>query len=207
MQLLIDSDVFCKFAVCGILSDVSAMLGATRGTCWRLPDLGYILTNRKSRHYRDLGPQLAAVAADVAKDYQSLPLGDPAMLSLFTGVKGIDPGEVRLFAAAASSADALILTGDKRAITALGQVRADVRGRLYGKIVPQDAALLRLCEREGFERIVARVHPHAVCDGTMRLCFPRAKCDPRECLSSYVRGLTESTDEALIHRDYARGVT
>ncbi len=204
MQLLIDSDVFCKFAICGVLDDVVAMLGRTRADCRRLEQLGHILQNPKAKLYKQLGAQHAAVAADAAKHYKSLPLIDPRLLELFQNYDGIDPGEVQLFAATAAAPDTLLLTGDKRAIKALRGVPEHVRARLAGKLVPQDAALLKLCERHGIERIVEHVHPCNGCDGTMRICFPRARCDPRECLESFARELGRSTDPAVIHPGFMR---
>src|SRR5688572_31331079 len=53
MRLLIDSDAFCKLAICELLDDAAAVLGASSAECGRLPALAFML--RKGNLRRKLG--------------------------------------------------------------------------------------------------------------------------------------------------------
>jgi len=51
MKLLVDTDVFCKLAVCGLLPKAVDLLGADLTECGRLPALQYMLKKGRLRTF------------------------------------------------------------------------------------------------------------------------------------------------------------
>ena len=56
MQLLIDTDAFCKLAIGGVINDSVRLLDADLATCGRLPALPYML--QRGRLRARYGPEL-----------------------------------------------------------------------------------------------------------------------------------------------------
>lgn len=111
---------------------------------------------------------------------------------LLTGKDGIDVGEVQLFALTASDT-LLLMSGDKRALRAVGKEQAMV-AVLAGKVVCLEAMLLALCLKLGREFIRAAVNRHAGLDQVFTICFSPGTAIPEDCLRSYLRDL-----QAAVH--------
>src|SRR4029450_9230853 len=118
MRVLLDSDIFCKVGVAGLVSELPRLFGVPPTDLRILASLRYVL--RDGSLSRPLDPGHAQLLRAVAA---SLPvLEDPpvAALSRFTGITDIDPGEA-LMLASAWETDDLFLTGDKRALGAVAR--------------------------------------------------------------------------------------
>lgn len=131
MQLLIDSDAFCKLGSCGLLQEVIENLGSSFSECRILPALPHML--KKGSLRRKYGPEISDVLILLAKRIPFLTQPTEDLLNQLIQINDIDPGEALIFAAAMEQ-EVYILTADKRALTALKDIphfQMDYRGEFY----------------------------------------------------------------------------
>jgi hypothetical protein len=125
------------------------------------------------------------------------PSASTAWLDQLAGIADIDPGEALLLASAAEHSLKLI-TGDKRALTAVARVH-QFPPALSGRIVCFEAAMLLLCERLGDDRVRTEVAPLiAVDDITLKICFSESNPHPREGLRSYMDDLSRGVHPIVL---------
>ena len=105
-------------------------------------------------------------------------------------IEGIDPGEALLFALAAETEGAVVVTGDKRACAALAAATPSLERELGGKLLVLEPALALLLEVAGFTALVqalAQVREH---NATLRVLLPQGEATPegtfRAGLDSYL---------------------
>lgn len=181
MQLLIDTDAFCKVGLAGLLDHTATLFGTTLPQCRRLDALPHMLRRGKlRRHY---GPDCADSLIAIAKAIPAAPTPNDRWLNLFAEVDQIDVGEARLLALAAATRS-LIVTGDKRALRPIGKL-PPAREALARRIVTIEALLLALAEHIGPTELAARVTPVARIDTMFQACFSPSTTDPRPALISY----------------------
>ncbi|MBL9039089.1 MAG: hypothetical protein JNG84_11275 [Archangium sp.] len=185
MRLLVDTDAFCKLAAVGLLEEAAKLLGGTLSEVERLAALPHMLRGSKKLR-KHLGDALADELVPIAMERVAASAPPTDTATLLVGVENIDVGEVELFASAAS-ADALLVSGDKRALNAVARV-VHVVPRLSGKIVCLEAMLFALCDSVGVEQLRSRVSSRAYLDKVFQICFSPGSA-PKECLGSYLRDL------------------
>jgi len=105
-------------------------------------------------------------------------------LSVLAGEPGIDPGEAQLLAIAAGE-DAVLLSGDKRAIRVVARL-AGFADLLHYKICGLEAAALGLCLEIGVNRTRAAMARTGKLDTMLAVCFSAANPSPMNCLKSYI---------------------
>lgn len=194
MRLLADTDAFCKLAAVGLLDEAARALGANRAEVERLAALPYML--RKGKKLRkQFGEAVADQLATMADAQPIAPAAPTESAALLTGIDNIDVGEVQLFALAAS-ADLLLISGDKRAVTAIAGVAALVPS-LNGKIVCLEALLHALCHSLGAENVRTAIAPRAHVEKVFQICFSTGS-NPLECLGSYLRDLQRKVFPLLL---------
>jgi hypothetical protein len=180
-RLLVDSDLFCKLGIAGLLEPAIAIFGITVGDCGCLPALQHMLRRGKLRKtFGDTNcdtllptAERMAVALNPAAEW----------LDKLRGVDRIDIGEAQLFATVAEHG-IVIMTGDKRALSAVGQVRGYPE-KLAGRIATLEAILLSLCGRLGDDAVRTAVEPLMTIDRTIQICFSVDNGDSRGALRSY----------------------
>ena len=185
MRLLLDSDVFCKLSIGGVLVDAVSVLGGDLSDCRRLPALPHML--RKGSLRRAYGQEACDAVIPVAERISAIEPPDISWLDKLTQIPAIDAGEAQLFAAVAETGG-FIATGDKRALRALREI-AGFPEALAGRVVVCEAILLVLCEHLGTEIVRQRMQPILASDTVIRICFSPGNSDPRSCLVSYYRNL------------------
>lgn len=185
MKLLVDTDIFCKLAIAGILADAMRAFGSEIGECARLAALPYMLSRGRLRTCYT--PAVCDELVVIARTMR--PLKDPGgeLLDVFTRNGDIDPGEAQLFAAAVGH-DVLVLTGDKRAVRAVAKI-GQVGGSLGGRIVAFEAVLLALVNVLGVDVVRERVQVIRDYDHVVRVCMSPENANPVEALTSYYRHL------------------
>src|SRR5208283_4355478 len=119
MQLLIDSDAFCKLGVSGLLEEAIESLGFKQAECRILPALPRML--KKGTLHRKYGPTLSEALILLASRFTFLTLPTETFLDKLVQINGIDSGEALIFAAAVEQ-QSHILTADKRALLALKDI-------------------------------------------------------------------------------------
>lgn len=185
MKVLIDTDAFCKLALAGLLTDAVATLGARLADCARLPALPHMLRRGgvPKRYGQANCESLQGVAAAIA----SLQPVASTWLDRFLPVPGIDPGEAQLFSTATDE-KLFVLSGDKRALRAIGTVEGAVDA-LAGLVVTVEAVLIALHGSIGGDALRRRVAELRPFDTTVGICFSDSNADPLSALWSYYRSL------------------
>jgi hypothetical protein len=180
-RLLVDSDIFCKLGMAGILDAAFSILGVTAGEAACLPALQHMLRRGKLRktfgdaNCDGLIPKATAMAT--AMDASS------EWLDRLVGIDRIDIGEAQLFAMAATSGS-ILMTGDKRALGAVSKVTG-FPDHVRARFVTLEAILLALCCHHGDDAICAAVKPLMGSDRMVQICFSAADRDFRGALRSY----------------------
>jgi hypothetical protein len=185
MQLLIDSDAFCKLGIAGLLGDVPCLFGMDLRNCRRLPALPHML--RRGRIRRLYGTASCDALLSTVETVAAISSPSDQWLDRLAHIPAMDPGEALLFASAAESGH-LVLTGDKRAILALKEAPGFPE-TLSGRIVVLEAVLLGLCDLHGPELIRQRVEPLAASDTVIEVCFSSGNPDPPGAILSYFTAL------------------
>lgn len=181
MNLLVDTDAFCKLGVAGLLEDAAGIFGARLPDCGRLPALPSML--RRGNLVNRYGRNACGALIPHAEAMPIFRKPGAAALDPLTAIDAIDPGEAQLFAAAAEFG-LPVLSGDKRAMRALKHA-PEIHAPLAGRVVTLEAVLLKLCERLGLEDVRRRVGPLAAHDRAVGACFSPGNPDPRDGLRSY----------------------
>src|SRR5437763_863900 len=95
MNLLIDTDAFCKLGIAGRWSDSTKRpLAANTAECGRLPGLEYRL--RKGALRKRYGEMVCAELIPIAQPMQVMPAVDNSWLEKLAPIDEIDPGEVQI---------------------------------------------------------------------------------------------------------------
>lgn len=185
MKLLVDTDVFCKLGIAGLLADAASLFDVSLEECGRLPALPFML--RKGRLRKLFGDSACDALIPAANSMPVMPEPNVTWLEKLTSIEEIDPGEVQIFAIAGESG-LLFWSGDKRALRALKGIENFI-SPLEGKVVVLEGIMLALCARFGQEKIRQRVAPLAVVDRMVDVCFSSGNPDPSNALLSYYEAL------------------
>lgn len=194
MKLLVDTDVFCKLAVSGLLLKAVDLLGADLTECGRLPALQYMLKKGGLRTF--YGPELCDNIMPIALKTPTVSQPSDVWLDKLTPVPAIDAGEAQIFAAGAENG-LLVMTGDKRALRALKDI-ADFPGALAGRIVVFEAILIALCDQFGSDEVRQYVQFLAASDKMVQICFSQGDSEPTEGLLSYYSELKVELDPIVL---------
>jgi hypothetical protein len=201
MKLLVDTDAFCKLAICGLLEDTVHLMDFNRSECGRLPALPYML--RRGRLRKRYGDENCELMLPVAENLPPAPKPGDVWLEKLVPVEAIDPGEAQLFAAAAQFG-IMVITGDKRALVALKNI-VGFPTALEGRIVTLEAALIALCNYIGPDEVRLCIQPSMESDQMIKICFSNPKSDPLECLCSYYNNLVSDVAPLVLWDPWSGG--
>lgn len=196
MRVLVDTDIFCKLGTAGLLTFALDELGVKEGECGRLPALPHML--RRGGLVRRYGEQRCASLIPLA---ESLPTVGPASdewLEPLLGMHNIDAGEAQLIAVAAENS-ALLLSGDKRALTAIAGVDKIVAA-LSGRVVVLESMLIALSRRLGQAELRRMLQPAIDGDTVLKVCFSPESTDALGGLESYLRDLEAKVAPLVLWR-------
>ncbi|MFN7942434.1 MAG: hypothetical protein U0X73_12620 [Thermoanaerobaculia bacterium] len=185
MKLLLDTDVFCKLQLAGLLDEAVGALAADLAECGRLAALPHML--RRGRLRKMHGAEACDALAEIAQALPVLPQPSDEWLDKLVPIEDVDVGEAQLFAAAAEFG-LVVVSGDKRALRALKDVDGFAPA-LAGRIVVLEAVLLALLDQTGTEALRERIGPIAAVDSVVRISFSSESEDPRVALVSYFESL------------------
>src|SRR5882724_2464134 len=139
MKALIDTDAFCKLGGCGLLDVVVRALGAELTETKRLAALPHML--RKGALARRLG-SLREPLQRLANGLDAAPEASATWLDrILAGANDLDPGEAQLLAVTADHPAVFLITGDKRAVLATGNVNG-LPQAISGRVVTVEASLI-----------------------------------------------------------------
>ncbi len=194
MRLLVDSDIFCKLGVAGLLGDALAIMGVDVADCGLLPALPHML--RRGRLPNLYGGASCLALLPMTAAAAPLPRVDAKWLDPLSGIQGIDPGDALLLGAAAQYSLVLV-TGDKRALAGVAGV-GGYAGALAGRVVVLEALLLALCHRLGLEETAKKVAVLEATDQLIRICFSPGNTDPQVALRSYYQALATEVEPLVL---------
>jgi len=187
MELLVDTDLFCKLGVANLFADALVYLRVREDECRRLPALTHML--RRGRLPKTFGAEACMALVPIAERIPVIGSPDAEWLDRLTPVDSIDPGEAQLFAMAAQQT-LIVLSGDKRALRAIKDVSGYAEA-LSGRVIVFEAILMLLCDRLGHSEIRSRLQPLTGKDTMVSVCFSEGNQDPVGALVSYYRNLAD----------------
>jgi len=188
-RLLVDTDVFVKLGIAGLLDQLYELFGVSIEACGRLPALPHML--RRGALPTLYGKEACERLVPIAESMGLAPVASTEWLARLAKVPQIDPGEAQLFASAVEH-ELIVVTGDKRSVIAASKVdgMADALG---GRVASIEAVLLASCQRLGREHVRNAVKPLVAVedrkDKMMRVCFSDGNPDPASALQSYISDL------------------
>lgn len=203
--LLIDTDMLVLLGGSETLSIVLDLLGFRMDQARRLAAATCQL--QRGRRFKDAYPapllqsafRTAGMIAPITEPPRDLELADR-----LARVSAIDPGEAQLFALLAEHPAYYLTSGDKRALTAVGQERelSGLRERIRGRIICLESILKLLVMKSGAAAIgaafeVLRRHKTL----SVLLSATQTK-DDQTCLQgidSYIKDLVTQTGHGFLH--------
>lgn len=159
MTVFVDSDAIIKLASWGLLDECVTVCSELKSGHVVLPTAKYQLGFAGKRPRAWPTPTAEAAARQFvtsANDPTSVPSCEFDFLS---EIPDVDAGEALLVAQAASTPNALLLTGDKRCLRALAASESaqGILHALQGRVICLEQALILLARRWGFENVRERV--------------------------------------------------
>ena len=198
-RLFVDNDVLIKLAHWGLLDQLAASFDLDRRHVSALASLQFRAIRRDSKLFKTL--ETADALAEYLSGTSEIPAGRPVDLSELQGVTNLDAGEVELIAACLSDPDALLISGDKRALIALAGLGPGVGERLDGRVICLEQLLRMIAGRAGCGAVIEGVLVHRDLDSAMRSVVSPLGCTDAHFLAgttSYVTDLRRQT-AGLLH--------
>jgi hypothetical protein len=203
-SLYVDVDAVAKLAHWQLLEHLPSLLGVAWSDCGTLGSV----VHRASRATEKADGKLFKSTEAAGRAMASVKLmGKPVepggvTMSSLQDIAGLDPGEAVLLSAVADEAGSRLLTGDKRAIRALAELDAGVRGPIAGRILVVEQIVLLAFDRFGLAWLRDRVCPFADIDKAIRVVMG-GRCDAsevavREALEAYIQELVGLCDPSLL---------
>lgn len=178
MKVFIDCDIAVKFAQWGLLTRlVTHLTKQGKADLYTVSTLKYrFKLSQPAKAAAMLGSREAVVQltsfVQTCKPHSSHKL---AIAEALAGVPAIDVGEAALFAAAASYDAALVDTGDKRALRAIGGLPMSnpARVALAGKLACLEQTVHYVVGRWGFDVVHKAIGTHTAADKSTHSCFAK----------------------------------
>lgn len=192
MKVFVDCDLAVKFAQWGLLSRLTTHLTKQgKADLYTVSTLKYRFKLAQPARAAAMLGSTAAVTqltsfVQTCKPHISHNLEIAEALS---GVPSIDVGEAALFAAAANYDAALVDTGDKKALRAIGGLAAThpAHAALHGKLACLEQTLQYVVNRWGFDIVNNAVVACAYADSSTNSCFAKGNhTDAVEALQARV---------------------
>lgn len=200
MELFLDNDIILKLSSANLLSEIENLFHASRSDIYILPTaFHYISKNPKIKI--KYGEDSINNALSQLKAYKGIPdsyIDENKVISL-DNIPYIDSGEKILFSLSPSTSEFLILTGDKKSITALNNSdsNSEIQNYLKTRIVFLERLILMLINSLGFpfvyERIVSSNFMGV--DKVIKICFNQLDSSYESvlnCLESYIASIEKS---------------
>jgi hypothetical protein len=202
----LDNDIIHKLVALNLFYDAIDALQVERSNLQVLPTawLWFQGQRRKARQYSDViwDASIAVVSGckQIQVDRDAGCLMENEYLSQFQN--DIHDGERELILATRSQPDFVLLTGDKVCMRALPQLKAEIYGRLAGRVICFEQVVLLLIRRLGFELVKERVVPMRECDKALWACFGSGDRATEENvvvnLEDYIEGLRREAPGLLV---------
>jgi hypothetical protein len=204
-SLLVDVDAMCKLAHWRLLELLPTITGIEPSACSTLASTRFralkSMEKPDGKLFRCADAAKAVMDAVDAFGYLSQP--DPALLTKFRDVAGIDAGEAVMLARLIEDHEARFLTGDKRALRAIATMDGMVRATIAERVVPVECIIKCVLDAYGIDELRARACTWKEIDKVVSIVLG-SRCDRvealvRDGLSSYIGELHGLCEPSLIH--------
>lgn len=201
-EAAIDNDVLIKAAAYDLLDPLAANAAAARGDICVLGAAPYVCRDAVVR--RKIAGNRAAIQTRLAAFFATVEAIEPTEAEVALAIEfeeaalkgslSLDSGESQLAAVLITRNLRTLVTGDKRAITALAKVVAgtDHAKQLEGRVCCFEQAMLQIAQAKGCVLMRTAVCAEPDIDRAIAICFScKAKapasvdCEP--CLQSYIK--------------------
>lgn len=203
MKLLLDVDAAVKLAHWGILQELPTLLNLQWDHCATLTSLRFRAQRSMEKPDGKLfhSAEAALVVVAICRELPVLP-ADTQLLGSLQDAPGVDAGEAVLLSALAASADARMLSGDKRCMRAVAELPAADRAGLAGKCIVVEQVILHALDVRGLQWLRERVCALRHIDKAIMIALG-SRCDApeasvREALRSYIREIEQACDPTLL---------
>ena len=200
VRLLIDNDVLLKAAHWGLLEYIPRIAGITWEEVAVLPQFPPRVKRADPKLFLDA---TIAVSLQTSLNCCSpLPDPDPVAISLLQGLQNLDAGEVLLIAVLAAHKDLLLMTGDKRALIALAELREKPAiSDCCGRCLCMEQLLRHALTMLGCPALVKHIRRYPRIDKAALTIFgsvgERLQDDAEEGLRSYIDALRAEAPTVL----------
>jgi hypothetical protein len=174
LKIFADNDIIIKLAALDLLEPFQTLFLNDNADFACLPSLAYQLSKRLP----EVNAQARAInfVSSCRKLNQTYlaELGiDLDCQDLLATCPGVDSGEAQLFLAALASPGAVVLTGDKRCLSALYQSSAAIPlvPKLQGRVLILEQLILHMIMTVGFDVVKRRLMNGVYCDTAIRTAF------------------------------------
>jgi hypothetical protein len=199
MIFLSDNDILFKLAYCDLLDEFLAYLNSPVESVTILSTCIYKMRGSLKtepivlERLEKFCDQVSVIADDQI---------DSTILDEIT-MTGADAGEAILAAKVVTTPDAILVTGDKRAIKAFSQLSdGTVKNSLSGRILCFEDLILGMIETYGFSVLSSKLMAGCTCDGVLRNAFGPGRSEEHalDCLRSYADELRTTCPALLTTR-------
>lgn len=198
-RLLVDNDVLIKLAHWGLLERLAPSLGAEASQVAALESLQFRARRADKKLFSST--EVARSLADFLGHTSSLPVADLAEIAQLQGIVGLDAGEVALVAACLSDSEALLITGDKRAIGALfTSCPPEITERLCGRVICLEQLMVLMADQGPSSAVIEGIMRCREIDTAVRAVVGPSGCHEssfREGMGAYICDLRRSTGPLL----------
>lgn len=212
MKVVVDNDILFKGACYGLLQEISAALKIETGECGVLGAARFVVRRKIKRAKLSQNSTLVAKRLEAFLTVAATlePVGTEQALAarleasaLQLGLS-LDAGESQLCAIVIERSVSRLVTGDKRAITALERLVSDDAElmKLCGTVVSLEQLVLLLMAQIHFDLIRDAICLESEADKTLTICFGcrsdnTSEPSARQGLDSYIRDLRSSASRVL----------
>lgn len=204
-SLLIDVDAMCKLAHWRLLELLPTITGVDCAACSTLDSTRFRALKAVDRPDGKLFKCTDAANAvlSAVETFGELPQPHAATLAQFQDIAGVDAGEAVMLARLIDDPNALLVTGDKRALRAVAAMDPSVKASLVARVVPVECIIKCVLDTYGIAELRARVCAWRSIDKALSVVMG-SRCDlpessVRDGLASYLGELHALCDPSMIH--------
>ena len=201
---LCDNDIVEKLAICDLLDDALAALGATLSDVYVIPTLRHRIGGKaRVKAEKRLGKEVVERILSFIDDAREITQSSSNDLFILDDLIGIDAGEAVLLSATAFHPDFRLLTGDKRCLRTLASDSRcqGIAARIQGRVLCLEQVIRHLVTHFGFEHVRSKVTRHLYCDNALRSAFgsglESTEVNCLACLQGYIAELRKLPVELL----------
>ncbi len=191
-RLVVDVDALVKLAHWGLLDELEGATGVPPERQATVESIRFRAARRDPKLFRD--GTVADYLAVALSQFGAAWSPDAEVVARLQGIAGLDAGEITLIAMLCSDPQAMLVTGDKRALRALAAPGLeDIVERVAGRIACLEQVVLSALDHLGVGALAASIERHRDLDVAVRCAVPlptyAVEPEVRKGLLSYIEDL------------------